>query len=279
MSVFSLIGGSLSICARAQGGVFLTGHDPDFHAIQGGNPTGAKNIIKAALNFTTNNHTQNILLVTDLVNPGDTPFRTSDPRLGLTSAGYTFDVADDGLAGGIVKDLHTVNFSSYNAVVIASDFGGWLRQSELDILNSRSNDILTFINHGGGLVALAESGSPYGLTTHGEYGYIPFIVTKEDKDQNEVGNKVTSFGATLGLTNSDLNGNASHNVFTSAGGLNIVDIDPSGQILSLAYYGTLGPSGPTGSSVPEPGSLAFISGLAVTGALMIRRRRKQLKTI
>jgi hypothetical protein len=45
---------------------------------------------------------------------------------------------------------------------------------------------------------------------------------------------VTAFGASLGLTNSDINGNFEHNIFTAAGGMNIVDIDPAGNILSLA---------------------------------------------
>ena len=35
-----------------------------------------------------------------------------------------------------VLDLRTVDFGSYDVVVAASDFGGWLRQSELDILNA-----------------------------------------------------------------------------------------------------------------------------------------------
>ena len=252
---------------RAQGGLFVTGHDPDFHAVLGGNTTGAQHIIQDALKFTTNNKVGNILLVTDLTNPGG---GYSDPRLGVTAAGYTYDVADNGAAGGSVKDLHTVNFSKYSAIIIASDFGGWLRQSELDILNARSSDILGYINNGGGLVAFAESGPPNpGLITHGAFGYLPFLVTSSQKNQDEVGNIVTPFGATLGLTSADLNGNASHNVFTATGGLNIVDYDAQQQILSLAYYGRIGANG----TVPEPGALALLMGTALFSGLLLRRRR------
>lgn len=255
--------------ASAQGGVFVTGHDPDFHGYQGGNTLGAQHVIQDALAYVTNRpstNVGNILLVTDLTDPGG---GYSDPRLGLAAAGYTFTVADDGTAGGSILDLHSVNFANYKAVVVASDFGGWLRQSELNILDSRSSDILKYINGGGGLVAFAESGAPYGLTSTGEFGYLPFLVTEAAKNQSEVGNTVTPFGQTLGLTDSDINGNASHNIFTQTGGLNVVDTDPSGAILSLAYRGTLTTRGTT----PEPGSVALLASLAVSGAAFLRRRR------
>lgn len=244
-----------SVHARA-GGIFVTGHDPDFHAFQGGNLLGAQHIIQDGLKFVTNNNVGSVLLVTDLTDPGG---GYSDPRKGLTAAGITFDVADNGSAGGSVKDLHTVNFSSYSAVVVASDFGGWLRQAELDILTARSSDIFNYLNGGGGLVAFAESGPPLpGLLTHGAFGYLPFLITGAQKNQSEVGNTVTPFGSSLGLTNTDVNGNASHNIFTRSGGLNVVDNDSSGQILSLAFFGPLGPGGPSGA-VPEPSSVILLA--------------------
>ena len=257
------------LSASAQGGIFVTGHDPDFHAVLGGNTTGAQHFIQDGLKFVTKNNVKNILLVTDLTDPGA---GYSDPRLGLTAAGYTYDVADSGAAGGAVKDLHTVNLSSYSAIVVASDFGGWLRQSELDILNARSGDVLNYINGGGGVVAFAESGPPNpGLLTHGAFGYLPFLVTSAQKNQDEVGNTVTPFGMTLGLTNADANGNASHNVFTGTGGLNVVDVDKQQQILTLAYYGRIGTTG----AVPEPGTLELTgSGLLTGGAFVLRRRRR-----
>ena len=48
---FAAVGG-LSASAWA-GAIFLTGHDPDFHASLGGNTTGARNINTSAIDFIT----------------------------------------------------------------------------------------------------------------------------------------------------------------------------------------------------------------------------------
>jgi len=53
----------------------------------------------------------------------------------------------------------------------------------------------------------------------------------------ENGNTVTAAGAAIGLTNPDINGNYSHNIFTGAGGLDVIDIDSGGEVLSLAVRG------------------------------------------
>jgi hypothetical protein len=260
--------------AWAQGGLFVTGHDPDFHAFRGGNAAGAKNIIIKGLDYITDGVANNsnpigtVLLVTSRINPGA---GYSDPVNGLAAAGLTFDVADDGTAGGAVLDLHSVDFASYDAVIVASDFGGWLRQGELDILNARSVDILNYINAGGAVMAFAESGNAgSGLTTHSQFAWAPFLVTQMTLNQSESGFTVTPFGASLGLTNADVNGNASHNIFTATGGMNVVDLDAHGNIMSLAFFGRIGPSG----VVPEPGPLSLLGASIVTlGGAFLRRRK------
>lgn len=274
-SIGAVLGlGLLSSSALGQGGLFVTGHDPDFHAHLGSNTTGARNLINKALDFVTDgignngNAIGSVLLVTSRINGGG---GHSDPTLGLDDSGVVYTLADDGTAGGGVLNLSTVNLSLYDAVVIASDFGGWLRQSELDILNSRSGDILNYINGGGGVVAFGESGNGNGLTSSGWFDWLPFLATSSPADQFEDGFTVTPFGAGLGLTDFDINGNASHNVFDTTGGMNVVNVDGTGRFMSLASYGRLG----SGGVVPEPGTVAMLGAFGVAGLAGMLRFRKR----
>jgi len=123
-----------------RGGVFVTGHDPDYHSVQGYNAPGAINIIRLAVGYVSSadddgeddDEDLDILLVTDLRNPhGD----QSDSRLGITAAGYEFDVADHGSGeegvldhrgpllrmGGDVNHVHVVAFDQ--VVIVAADPG------------------------------------------------------------------------------------------------------------------------------------------------------------
>ena len=120
---------------------------------------------------------------------------------------------------------------------------------------------------------MAESDSGAGLTpTGGFFGFLPFVVSSTQKNQGEVGDTVTAYGASLGLSNVDVNGNQSHNIFEGTSGLNVVDLDSSGSIVSLAGRGTVTPVG--FGSAPEPSSL-FLFGigcLAIVGRAFRRYR-------
>jgi hypothetical protein len=218
----------------APGGVFITGHDPDFHA-QAGNVVGARNIIRRAVEFVTSNNPSPSMLVVSSRIP--VPPGHLDSVTGMTVTGYSgFAVA--AAPGQGVLDLNTVDFSNYDVIVVVSDFGGLLRQAELNILNARSSDLIDYVNDGGGLVALAESNGGSHLTpAGGHYDFLPFLASETPIDQVEAGNTVTPFGASMGLVASDVNGNVSHNIFTAAGGFQVVDTDSQGRILSLAIRG------------------------------------------
>lgn len=259
------------------GAIFLTGHDPDFHASLGGNTTGAININRAAIQFIMDpafnpfvaGGIKKFLFVESKISP---PGGHTNGVNGIVASGYTlgtdFEHHDASTLGTELNLLGT----KYGGIVVASDFGGVLTAAELNILNSRSADIIAFLNAGGGLYAMANSNSQARLTTGATpYGYLPFVVTAPALNQGEIGFTVTPFGSSLGLTNSDVNGNASHNYFTDTFGLNIVDVDASKNIISLAARAPVGPTG----VIPEPSTLMLLGlGLACVGSL--RRRRPSL---
>lgn len=251
------------------GAIFLTGHDPDFHASIGGNALGAQRINQVAISYIQNSAfnpfvaaAPKFLYVQSRITP---PSGHIDGKAGIVASGFVegvdFDHHDATTLNAALNLLGTV----YSGIVVASDFGGILTQAELDILNARSADIITFLNAGGGLYAMAESNSQGALTPNGgQFGFLPFIVTGTPLNQGEVGFTVTSFGASLGLTNADINGNASHNIFPGSFGMNIVDLDADGNIMSLATRSQVGPGG----LVPEPSSFL----LATVGMAMVMMR-------
>ncbi len=236
---------AVALCAATTpsqaGSMFLTGHDPDFHAQLGGNALGAQHINQAAINFILNPAfnpyylagIHKFLYVQSRIAP---PSGHTDGKIGLTMSGYVegtdFEHHD---ASDLNAEINQLGFK-YSGIVVASDFGGILTQAELGILNARRADIIAFVNNGGGLYAMTESNSGAGLTPLGGwFDFVPTTVISTQFNQSESGFTVTAFGASLGLTSGDVNGNASHNIFPSAPvGFDVVDIDASGNIMSVA---------------------------------------------
>ena len=270
-ALFSL-GIALSANPAYAASVFLTGHDPDFHASnaagtaidsQGAvniNNTAIGFIMDATFNLSVAGGATKFLFVESSISP---PGGHRVGKNGIIQSGYTegpdFDHADASTLNARLDQLGTV----YGGIVIASDFGGLLAQAELDILNTRSTDIIDFLNIGnGGLYAMAEGNSGSGLTPGGgHFGFLPFVVSATGLNQSEAGTTVTAFGASLGLTDLDVSSNFSHNIFNDSFGLNIVDVDSAGNILTLAGRGIIDPG--TGvNPVPVPAAIwLFATGL------------------
>ena len=261
---------ALSLATGAQAGhVFLTGHDPDFHAQD---EVSGQDILRTALNYVTNGTYNNGVDRFLFVESNEAPtggHRVG--RLGLDAIGLSQGVNYDqvnaaGLAG--------VDFSNYSAIVVASDFGGMLTDAEINELVARSADIASFVNSGGGLAAFAECGVGFGscisdlvTPTTPLFGFVPVGVSSANTTAPYV---LTPFGLGLGLTPFDVNDCCTHNSFADAAGLNVVDFDQTGIPTTLAgdviinggFHG-----------VPEPGAWTLmIGGFGLAGAALRRRR-------
>lgn len=241
---------------RVPGGVVVTGHDPDYHAARGGNATGAQDLLRRAVAYATRAaRAPRMLLITDLRDPGGD---NRDPRLGLAAAGFSgFDVADT-VGAGDVHDVHDVDFRRYDVIIVASDYGGWLREDETAVLAARRRELLRFVRRGGGLVVLAESGGrPTGGDpaihpgiTSGRLAFLPALARLATPvNQREVGFTLTPAGLAMGLVPDDVNGdppNVSHVVFTGDAGYDVIDRDAAGRIVTLATHRRLRPDGRAG---------------------------------
>ena len=228
------------------GDIFLTGHDPDFHA-QGSGEPGAEDLLKVGLDFVTNG------TYTDTI----TKFLWVESRIAPPSGHRTGELAlsvDLGLTLGTHYDrangaeLASVDFSNYSAIAIASTFGGLLTEAELDALIARKDDIEEFVNSGGGVFASAEC-YPCGQNLAGSaaklFAYLPINLSSINAS---LPFQVTPFGTSLGLDNDDLQ-SPTHNSFADSGGLNIVDNDVANEPTTLAGHVLIGAGGFTPSGL------------------------------
>ena len=263
--------------AAVAGPVFLTGHDPDFHAQSG---TGAKNLLTAGLDFVTGNTTgsatEKFLWVESRISPPSGHLVGEDALgdIGLT-LGTHYDRAN-------AAELPAVDFSDYTAIAVASSFGGLLTRAELDALIARKSDIESFINAGGGLMALAECDGTFGscgdnlLGTNPDlFGFVPLSgIVPQAVTQSFT---VTAAGAAapFNLTVGDVS-DPTHNAFDPAqvpAALSILDLDSNNNAVTLAGNVRIQGGGFTGD-VPEPATLGLL-GAGIIGLGILRRRRNR----
>jgi hypothetical protein len=255
------------------GNIFVSGHDADFHALSG-NTVGAQHLIQDSLLFARNGNTAPILfLQTDTSNLalGD----HLDSQQGLIASGYTAgNTAGNHYVTVNATTFSTIDLSQFSAIFVPSDHGGTLTGNDLRALDNRATDIIAYLNGGGGLVAWAEDGDHQPATPGPQpalFGFLPFLVSSTGLSQGESGFTLSPFGASLGLTVSDINNNFSHNFFTGTGGMTPVDFDAAGRIISLGFSGSIS----IGGVVPEPETYAML--LAGLGLLGFAARRRKLK--
>lgn len=269
------VGFALSVATSAvqAGALFLTGHDPDFHAQPGlGN---GNTLLATGLSFVTGGSFNDHLASTKFLWVESAIAAPSGHVKGYNSLddvgavlGIDYDIVD---AAG----LATANFADYTAIAVASSFGGTLTRAELDALIGRKSDIESFINAGGGLFASAEcfpcgANLLAGATAPDLFGFLPVTVTSIGASAPF---SVTAYGASLGLTNANLN-DPTHNSFGLVGGLNVVDSDSAGKATTLAGYVTI--DNGVINAIPEPETYAMLlAGLGLLGFAARLRKQKE----
>lgn len=265
------------------GPVFLTGHDPDFHAQDS---AGAANLLRSGLSFVTggtfdDGAATRFLWVESRIAP---PGGHRIGELGLGSLGLTLGTNYD---RANAAEFATADLSGYTAIAIASSFGGLLTRAELDALIARSTDIKDFINAGGGLLALSEcfpcgANLLAGPTAPDLFGFLPVDVSSIAPSPPFT---VTPEGAAAPffLLNTDVN-DPTHNSFGLIGGLTPLDRDQGTQATTLAGDVLIDDGGfcgtpttpPCSTDVPAPAGLALIAtGLLALAGIGRARKRSQ----
>ena len=219
--------------AGMAGPVFLTGHDPDFHAQD---DAGARRLLMAGVKFARHGSTKPLLWVESRI---PVPGGHRVGKNGLLAIGMVENVDFVQMNGNQLAALSAAQWAAfsttYSAIGVASDFGGILTQAELDQLISHKDAIADFVNQGGGVLAMSECGTGVApcLTSSGAFSFLPIaIVSTGNASPPYV---VTPYGfATFQLLASDVN-SPSHSHFNGDFGLNVVSSSqPTGQIMTLA---------------------------------------------
>jgi len=254
--------------ATTGGNIFLTGHDPDYHAYWE-DSASAFAALTSEVNFVQNGSTLPLLV-----------FDNNDLELSnvLTTLGIAHVTVDP--SGSLSDSLFDT--SIYSAFAVASDqsCGGCdLSASDVANIATHSSAIDAFFNGGGGILGLAAAQDPNG------YAYLPEAAANAGGFPPSFGFVETPAGTANGLVAE--NGDATHNYFPTpgTGGLSSayqVAETNSGNVESVfVKNGSISCVGPTCTitgAVPEPATWGMmLLGFGAIGSAFRRRKRPTMR--
>jgi hypothetical protein len=213
------------------GGNFLiTGHAPDFHAVE---DQGAVRLLNKSLAYVRGSNPLPFLWVESRMAP---PTGHRSGKAGLNAAGFLegqdFLHMDAAQLQAQPVAWWAAMSASFSAIVVASD-KALLTQAEVDVLNHHRGDIARFMRENRGLLALSESGTGAALTQRDRFEFLPIEVFTTASATPPY--SVTTFGhQALGLADEDVNSPA-YNRFDGSFGFEVVTIsDANGDIIAVA---------------------------------------------
>ncbi len=250
------------------GSIFLTGHDIDLHNNADGSSTVILDWLRGAGTASA------ISAATYKVGA----LRTSGGGTFNAPPGFTVDVRDPAsFADGAAFAAWLGTISVLEIASHTSCGGCSLTTAGSNLINGFAPQITNFFNAGGDI--WANTGASLGTF----YNFLPAsAVATGAAISGSSGFVPTAAGAAIGITDVMVNGDQTHNRFTSfAPAFTVFEVRPNAslpggnEIISIGIRdgaidgGVI--TGPGGGAVPEPATLSMVAG--AIGFLVLRRRR------
>lgn len=274
--------GALATSAQA-GDIFLTGHDVDFHSGQRGFDLKVLNYLSGGPSASYN------LAVIGTAGSGSADWSatagggsyrgTFSGQVVASPTGYGTTTFYDAQAfAALAPAARASILSGVGALVVLSqrECGGCsLTTTGSAALNSVAGDIATAFNAGLDIWGNTGANNP------AYYGFLPAsAVATGAPISGTSGFMPTAAGASIGLTSSMVNGDQTHNRFTSFAPAFTVFETRGTEIISIGLKdGTIteGPGGPgITTRVPDTGWTVALLGMALPGMAFLRRKLNRL---